>query len=66
VIEGNAERFSQSFLERGLPLPTKNQDQVVLLSIKETRRNLKGGAGNDEDELVAKIRAFGFENVLLL
>jgi hypothetical protein len=66
VIEGNTERFSQSFLERGLPLPTKNQDQVVLVSIKETRRNLKGGAGKDEDELIAKIRALGFENVLLL
>jgi hypothetical protein len=66
VIENETERFSKNFLERGLPLPTKNSDQIVLISINETRKKYMIPGGYDEDQLVEQVKKLGFNNVYVL
>jgi hypothetical protein len=53
-------------LEKGLPYPTKNSDQIVIISIKETRRKYMVAGGYDEDEIVQRVKKLGFENVFVL
>lgn len=66
VIESEKERFSKNFLERGLPLPTKNSDQIVIISITETRKKNMLLGGQDEDDLVEKVINYGFKNIYVL
>lgn len=66
VIESEKERFSKNFLERGLPLPTKNSDQIVIISITETRKKNMLPGGQDEDDLVEKVKNYGFKNIYVL
>jgi hypothetical protein len=66
VIEGESERFSSNFLELGLPMPTDSDDVLVIISLKETRRNMQGGGGKDQDELEYRIEKLGFNNIMIL
>ena len=52
VIENEEERFSKRFLEKGMPYPTKNDDQIVLIALKERKKKYLVGGGYDEDRLV--------------
>jgi hypothetical protein len=53
-------------MERGLPLPVKNDSELVIISIKETRKKYMGGGGLDKDDIIEKVNSYGFKNILYL
>ena len=47
-------------------MPTDSDDVLVIISLKETRRNMQGGGGKDQDELEYRIEKLGFNNIMIL